>query len=108
MRKEEGKVMGKSEAKLWVNDNRIELTEFPEEFLAKTLVGVASSLKGTADIKLLEFDLLHGEVKVIVNGEELTLTPFPNDIIASTLIGLVSSLKGVDKVESLKIKVRTL
>lgn len=96
------------ESTLWVNNELVELNAFVEEFLAKTVIGTASSLKGVTDVRNLELYLERGDVKVIVNRKEISLTPFPNDIIAGTLIGLVSSLKGVDKVESLKISVRVL
>lgn len=98
----------KLETKLMVNNTPIELTAFPEEFLAKTVSGAVSSLKGAEDIQSLELYLEQGDVRVIVNGKELPLTPFPNDIIANTLIGLVSSLKGVDRIESLKINIKVL
>jgi hypothetical protein len=96
------------EATLWVNNEAAEVNAFVEEFLARTVVGAASSLKGPEDVESLELYLEHGDVRVIVNGKELLLTPFPNAIIASTLVGLVSSLKGVDRVESLRINVRRL
>ena len=96
------------EATLWVNNVSVEVNAFVEEFLARTVVGAASSLKGAEDVKDLELYLERGDVRVIVNGNELPLTPFPNDIIANTLIGLVSSLKGVDRVESLRINVKVL
>ena len=99
---------GKLEVKLFVNDTPFELSEFPEEFLAKTAVGAVSSLKGAKDIQRMELDLEPGDVTVVVNGEQLPLTPFTKDIIANTITGLVSSLKGVDWIESLKIKIKAL
>ena len=98
----------KSETKLLVNKTPIELTEFPGEFLAKTVVGAVSVLKGAEVIQSLELYLEQGKVRVIVNGNELALSPFPNDIIASTLTGLVSSLKGVDRIESLEVSIKAL
>ncbi len=94
------------EAKLWVNNAALDLNPFVEEFLARTVAGAVSSLKGTEDIESLELYLEQGDVRVIVNGNELPLTPFPNDIIASTLVGLVSSLKGVSKIDSLSISLK--
>ena len=96
------------EIKVLVNNTSIELTAFPEEFLAKTLAGAVSSLKGAEDIESLELYLEHGNVRIILNGNELHLTPFPKEIIASTVTGLVSSLKGVGKIESLKININAL
>ena len=99
---------GKMDTKLLVNQTPIELTEFPGEFLAKTVVGAVSALKGTGEIQSLELHLEQGKVRIIVNGTELALSPFPNDIIARTLTGLVSSLKGVDRIESLEVSVKAL
>jgi hypothetical protein len=96
------------ESTLWVNNDPVELNDFVEKFLAKIVIGAASSLRGVADVQNLELNMERGDINVIVNGKEISLTSFPNDIIASTLIGLVSSLKGVDKVEVLKINVSVL
>ena len=94
-------------AKLDVNRASIELNPFSEQFLARTVVGAASSLKGAENIRNLELYLERGDIKLVVNGNELPLTPFPKDIITNTITGLVSSLKGVGKIESLKINVKT-
>ena len=95
------------EATLQVNNVSVDLTPFPEQFLARTVAGAVSSLRGAEEIRSLELYLERGDVRIIVNGDELPLTPFPNDIIANTLIGLVSSLKGVGKIDSLNVSVKT-
>lgn len=94
------------EATLQVNNASIDLTPFPEQFLARIVAAAVSMLKGAEDIRSLELYLEQGNVRVIVNGNELPLTPFPNDIIANTVIGLVSSLKGVGKIDSLNVSVK--
>jgi len=91
-----------------VNGLSVALNPFVEEFLARTVTGAVSSLKGAEDIQSLELYLEQGEVSIIVNGNELSLTPFPRDIIASTVTGLVSSLKEIDKIKSLRVDVRAL
>jgi len=93
------------EATLQVNNAYIDLSPFPEQFLARTVAGAVSSLRGAEDIRSLELHLERGDVRILVNGDELPLTPFPNDIIANTLIGMVSSLKGVGEVDSLDVSV---
>ena len=98
-----GKNLG---AELEVNNVSVELNPFVEEFLARTVVGAVSSLKGAENIWDLDLYLERGEVKLVVNGNALRLTPFPKDIITGTITGLVSSLKGVDKIDSLKINVK--
>jgi len=93
-------------AELVVNKVSIALNPFAEQFLARTVVGAVSSLKGAENIQGLELYLERGDVKLVVNGDELPLTPFPKDIITNTITGLVSSLKGVGKIDSLKITVK--
>jgi hypothetical protein len=101
-------VKAEFKANLWVNGLPVDLNPFVEEFLARTVIGAVSSLKGAEDIQSLELYLERGEVRIIVDGNELSLTPFPSDIIASTVTGLVSSLKEIDKIESLRVDVRAL
>ena len=91
---------------LAVNNVSVELNPFIEEFLARTVVGAVSSLRGAENIQDLELYLERGDVKLFVNGNELSVTPFPRDIITNTITGLVSSLKGVGKIDSLKITVK--
>mgnify|MGYP001033913714 CR=1 FL=1 len=95
-------------AELAVNNASIELDPFAEGFLARSVVGAVSSLKGAENIRDLELYLEGGDVKLVVNGNELPLTPFPRDIITNTITGLVSSLKGVGKIDSLRVKVRAV
>ena len=90
-------------AELVVNKASIKLNPFAEQFLARTVVGAVSCLKGAENIRDLELYLERGDVKLVVNGDELPLTPFPKDVITNTIPGLVSSLKGVGKIDSLKI-----
>jgi len=91
---------------LEINNVSVELNPFADEFLARTVVGAVSSLRGAENIRDLELYLERDDVKLVVNSNELPLTPFPKEIITNTIIGLVSSLKGVHKIDSLKIKVK--
>jgi hypothetical protein len=100
--------MGKNpRAELAVNEVSIKLNPFAEQFLARTVAGAVSSLRGTEDIRELELYLTQGDVRLVVNGNELPLTPFPKEIFTNTITGLVSSLKGVGKIDTLKITVKT-
>lgn len=92
-------------AELAVNNESIELNPFVEQFLARTVVGGVSSLRGAQNIRDLELCLERGDLKLVVDGEELLLTPFPRDIITSTIVGLVSSLQGVGTIDSMKISI---
>ena len=94
-------------AELAVNKVSIKLNPFAEQFLARTVVGAISSLRGTENVRDTELCLNKGDVKLIVNGNELPLTPFPREILTDTITSLVSSLKGVGKIDSLKITVKT-
>jgi hypothetical protein len=93
-------------AELIVNKVSIELNPFVEEFLARVVIGAASSLKGAENIRNLELHLEGGSIRLLVNGNELPLTPFPQEIITNTITGLVSSLKGIGKIDSLKIGIK--
>jgi hypothetical protein len=93
-------------AELTVNKVSIKLNPFAEQFLARTVAGAASSLKGVGNIRDMELYIEQGDVKLIANGNELPLTPFPKEIFTNTITGLVSSLKGVGKIDSLKITVK--
>ena len=93
-------------AVLEVNNVSVELNAFAEQYLARTVVGAVSSLKGTEDISGLGLYLEGGDIKLVVNGNELPLTPFPKEIITKTIIGMVSSLKGISEIDSLKINVK--
>ncbi|MGB2853622.1 MAG: hypothetical protein WBC55_04135, partial [Dehalococcoidia bacterium] len=97
---------GNFEAKLEVNNISIDLSPFPEQFLARTVAGAVSSLREAENIESLELYLKQGDVTVIVNGNQVELMIFPNDLIASIVVVMVSSLKGVDKIDSLKISVK--
>lgn len=98
---------GSFTAELSVNGAAIELNPFVEQFMARTVVGGVSCLRGVENVEQLELAVKGGDVELFVNGEEIVLTPFPRDVIKSTVMGLVSSLKGVGRVDSLRILVRT-
>jgi len=93
-------------AKLEINNVSVELNPFAEGFLARTVAGAVSSLRGAENIRDLELYLEGGDVKLVVNGNEIPLTPFPREVITNTITGLVSSLKGISKIESLKVNVK--
>lgn len=90
-------------AELWVNKIPVDLNAFTEEFLARTVIGAVSTLRGADNIKNLELVLDKGELSITVNGNDIPLTPFPAEIMTAMAIGLVSSLKGVDKIDGLKV-----
>jgi hypothetical protein len=93
-------------AELEINNVSVELNPFAEGFLARTVAGAVSSLRGAENIRDLELYLEGGDVKLVVNGNEIPLTPFPREVITNTITGLVSSLKGISKIESLKVNVK--
>jgi hypothetical protein len=93
-------------ATLMVNNEPIELNPFTEQFLARTVLGAVSSLRGAEDVHKLEMHLERGDVEIFVNGSQLPVTPFPRDIITNTVTGLVSTLKGVGEIESVHVEVK--
>ena len=94
--------------KLLVNDEPIELTPFPAEFLTNVVIASVSSLKDVDDIKTLELYEDDGNTKIVVNGERITLTTFPNDYVTNTINGLLSTLRGVDTIKTVKIDIKAL
>jgi hypothetical protein len=100
---------GNYKAFLKVNGNDIDLTGFPEEFVARTVAGAVSSLKKVEEIKELNLTMNYGKVKIFVNGNQVPIGPFPTLIFVNTLSGMVSTLKGVnDKVTSLELKMQAI
>ena len=95
----------KIRATLKVNEKAMEINPFVEEFLSRTMLGAASSLKETENIKNLKIHQKKGNVEITVNGKEIPLTPFPNDIISNTLVGMVSLLRDVDDIDSIDVSV---
>jgi hypothetical protein len=93
-------------ATLMVNNEPIELNPFTEQFLARTVLGAVSTLRGAEDVHKLEMHLERGDVEIFVNGSQLPVTPFPRDIITNTVTGLVSTLKGVGEIESVHVEVK--
>jgi len=93
-------------AELMVNNESIELNPFTEQFLARTVLGAVSTLRGAEDVHKLEMHLERGDVVIFVNGSQLPVTPFPRDIITNTVTGLVSTLKGVGEIESVHVEVK--
>ena len=97
---------GKFEARLEANSVPVDLNPFTEQFVARTVAGAVSSLRGAETFDSLELTLREGNVTVVVDGQELDVTSFPNDIIASTIAGMVSPLKGVEATDPVTISVK--
>ncbi|MFC1979205.1 hypothetical protein ACFLVP_04385, partial [Chloroflexota bacterium] len=76
------------DTKLLVNDEPIDLTPFPAEFLTNVVIAAASSLKDVGDIKTLELFEDGGNIEIVVNGKRITITTFPNDYVTNTINGL--------------------
>jgi hypothetical protein len=93
-------------AMIEVNNASVELNAFTEQFVARTVLGAVSSLRGAESIRDLELRVERGEVTAMVNGNEIPITPFPSDIISGTIKGMVSTLKGMGKIDSVKITVK--
>ncbi len=97
---------GKYEATLAVNNVPVDLNPFIEQFVARTVAGAVSSLRGAETFNNVELNLREGNVTVIADGQEVDVTSFPNDIIASTIAGMVSPLKGVQATDPVTISVK--
>jgi hypothetical protein len=101
--------MNEYELSVTANGQPLELSGFPRDFVAKTVVGAAQSLKGVDKVEKLELTLNYGKIKMTVNDQNIPLTPFPTLILARTLIAMISTLKGVEgEVNNLEIKLKVL
>ena len=94
--------------KLLVNDEEIDLTPFPAEFLTNVVIAAVSSLKDVDDIENLELYVDGGNTKIVVNNEIIPITAFPNDYVANTINGLLSTLRGVDNIKTAKIDIKAV
>jgi hypothetical protein len=98
--------MDNYEVSLKVNGNPIELSEFPRDFVARTLAGAATSLKGVNEVDSLALSLKFGKTKLSVNGHAVDLIKFPTLILASTLKGMLGVLSGVEgEISSADVKI---
>ena len=96
---------GSYKARLKVNQKPVAMNRFVEEFVARTMAGAVTSLKGAEDIRNLIIHQKKGNVEITVNGSEIPLTPFPNDIISNTLVGMVSALRDVEDIDNVDLSV---
>jgi hypothetical protein len=94
---------------LKVNGQPVELSGFPRDFLAGSLAGGATALRGVDEVDTLKLTLRFGKVKLEVNGAKIDLIQFPNLILANTLIGVLSSLNGIEgEVKSADVKIEAI
>jgi hypothetical protein len=93
---------------LLVNDQQIDLTPFPSEFLTNVVLAAALSLKGIKDIETLDLSLYDGNTEIVINGDSITLTLFPSDVVANTIKGLITTLRGVDRIETVQVKIKAV
>lgn len=91
---------------LQVDNKPVELNHFASQFVAHTVVGASSSLRGVDDVKNLEVTYGQNGLALKVNGGDIPLSDFPSKIIGNTLKALLSSLKGVTGTDDFRIEVR--
>ncbi len=53
------KTLEEDALELTVNGRRVELTEFPRGFLARTVLGAVSALKGVGDVETLQLRIVN-------------------------------------------------
>jgi hypothetical protein len=97
------------EVSLKVNGNPVELSDFPRDFVARTLAGAATSLRGVEEVDSLALTLKFGKAKLSVNEKAVDLIQFPTLILASTLKGMLGVLSGVEgEIASADVKIRKI
>ncbi len=99
--------MDQYEVSLKVNGKPVKLSGFPRDFVAKALVGSATSLKGVDRVETLALSLKFGKIKLSVNEQAVDLIQFPTLMLANTLKGMLSVLSGVEgEINSADVKIR--
>lgn len=93
---------------LVVNDRPVQLDKFVAGFIENTVVGMAASLKGVAEISSLSLDITGGTVALSVNGGAVTTLAFVSRIIRSTVFGMVATLKGVGEIDRVVINIERI
>ena len=91
---------------LSVNDVPIDLDDFVQEFIDRTVSGMLSALEGVGEIKILEISIEGEKVSVNLNDAVVPINPFVNKIVKITIVGMVSSLKGVGEINRMNISIR--
>jgi len=99
-------VEGKFEARLEANNVPVDLNPFIEQFIARTVAGAVSSMRGAETFNTLELSLKEGNATVVADGNDVDVTSFPNEIITSTIAGMLSVLKGVVATDPVTIYVK--
>ena len=98
--------MASRQVSLSVNDVPIELDDFVQGFIERTIGGMLSTLKGIGEVEVLAISIEGDRVAINLNNTMVPINPFVNKIIRSTIVGMVSSLKGVTEINRLNINIR--
>ena len=93
-------------AELRVNGMPIDLNDFTEEFVGRTILGAVSCLKGAENLKTMTLSLDKRDLSIKANDNDIDLTDFPREVITNVVIALASSLKGVDEIERVELVAR--
>ena len=85
---------------LKVNGKVIELDKFTKSFIASTILGMLSPLRGVDnpdEIESVKIVICGEEVVTTADGVEIGMNSFVRDIVRSTIKAMVSPLRGVDR-----------
>jgi hypothetical protein len=95
------------QTKLTINSAPVDLNEFAHGYVTRIVICAVSMFKGGENVEDLLYTI-HGKIsKLVINGQDVILSPFPNDALFGTITGMVSSLRGVNKLDTLKIEIKS-
>ena len=84
---------------LKVNSKSIDLDKFTRSFVASTVLGMLSTLRGMEkpeELESVKLDICGQDVSVMADGVEIGMNGFIRDFIRNTVTAMVAPLRGVD------------
>jgi hypothetical protein len=84
---------------LKVNDKNIELDKFTQSFVASTMLGMLSTLRGLEkpeELESLKLSICGEEATVTADGVEISMNAFIRDFVRNTARAMVAPLRGVE------------
>lgn len=103
---EKGDAKMARQVSLSVNDTPIEIDEFVQVFIVRTIGGILSVLKNTGEIESLNLSIEGDAVSIELNNKSVPLSPFVAKITRNTVAGMISALKGVSEINKVHINIR--
>jgi hypothetical protein len=84
---------------LLVNGKTIELDKFTKSFIASTVLGMFSTLRGLEkpeELESVKVVICGQEASILADGVEIAINGFIRDFVRNTVKAMVGPLRGVD------------